>query len=286
MNRFCRLVFSLFFILLVGVVLLPQVTAATLKNATVTVSATVGNLSLSLSGIVSPYASIGLSSNGAFLRGSVADQNGNFSITDVTIQQGFSSFCLTVVDIKRLGESVTCFSIAPATANIVMTNIFLPPTLGLYRTEINAGSDALAFGYTMPYAKVRIRLSNGKVYTITANSKGRYQITIPKLSAGTYILIATAVYNGQQSQTPTKGVQLKALSLYEQVRKQSKKSLTQVASVPLGLLWLLIPLLIIILLLAIKLWPEWFGWFFFLWRRKNKKDKENKAEIMSKFVRE
>ncbi|MBI2075036.1 MAG: hypothetical protein HYT83_04340, partial [Candidatus Levybacteria bacterium] len=123
------------------------------------VTASVGELYLSISGFISPYASVVLTmQDGTFLRASVADEKGNFYISQVLIKRGFSGFCLTAIDFKRLGESTTCIKFPPASANIIMNNIFLPPTLGLSRTEIAEGSTAIAFGYTMPNSIVTLKL--------------------------------------------------------------------------------------------------------------------------------
>src|ERR1035437_3160478 len=98
-----------------------------------TVQASVGEFYLNLSGFVSPFASIVLSSDGVLMRTTIADEKGNFSIPQVLIKMGFSHFCLDAIDFKRIGESYTCFTIPPATDSVTMNNIFLPPTLGLSR---------------------------------------------------------------------------------------------------------------------------------------------------------
>ena len=80
-----------------------------------------------------------------------------------------------------------------------MTDIFLPPTLGLSRTEIGENSEALAFGYTMPGAKVTLHLSNGQTLTTYADETGYYEFKIRGLKAGKYELYATAEYNNKES---------------------------------------------------------------------------------------
>lgn len=229
------------------------------------VKATVGEFYLEVSGWISPFASVVMTSNGVFLRATVADESGNFYFTSILIKKGFSSFCLTAIDYKRLGESTTCFSFPPAQGSIVMKDIFLPPTLGLSRSEVTVGSSVKAFGYTMPFALVTLDI-NGVKLTTTADKNGYYEFDLTNIKAGTYKLFANAQYKGKTSLSPTKHVQLKALSLWEQflvfIRDLWKKIVRLFTSVGLGPLWLGLPILILIIILILKLWPERFTFIY------------------------
>ncbi len=225
------------------------------------VSATVGELALSVSGFISPYASIVMTSgDGVFLRAAVADEKGNFSISQMLIKKGFSKFCLNAVDFKRIGESTTCFSFPPAKQSITMNNLFLPPTLGLSKTEVAEGSTVLAFGYTMPGATVVLHLSNGKTITATADATGYYSYNLKDLKAGSYDLFTKAYYKEKESLAPTKNLKLKSLSFWEQIvaflRDLWKKFLSLITAIALGPLWLAIPILILIIILLRKLYPS------------------------------
>lgn len=242
--------------------------SSSLKSSSRTnVSASVGEFTLSVSGEISPNASIVMTdSEGTFLRAGVADKRGNFSISQVLIKKGFSGFCLTAIDFKRLGESTTCFSFAPAQGSINMPDLFLPPTMGLLKNEITAGSDAFAYGYTMPFAAVTMYLNDGTRFTVSADATGYYKFTIKNLKAGSYQLFANAKYQGKQSLDPTKRLRLRALSLWEQILAFIKDLLRRIyqlfTSTGLGPLWLLIPLLILIIILILKLWPERFTFIY------------------------
>lgn len=232
----------------------------------VQVSARVGDFYLNLFGWISPFASVILTSDGILLRGTVADQFGNFSIPEVLIKRGFSHFCLEAIDFKRLGESLTCFNIPPAKGSVTMRDIFLPPTIGLSRSEIAEGASAFAFGYTMPGATVTLHLSNGKTLTTTADSSGFYQFEIKGLKAGKYNLFATAEYHKKQSLAPTKRLSLTALSWWEQLIAFLKELLNKfikfILGLPLGALWLGLPPLLSIIFLILKIWPEKFTFIY------------------------
>lgn len=233
------------------------------SSSAVQVQASVGQFYLSLWGYASPFASISLTFDGVFMRATVADEKGNFIISQVLIKAGFTNFCLDAIDFKRLGESYTCFSIPPATNSVTMKDIFLPPTLGLSRTTINVGGKATAFGYTMPGAKVALHL-NQKLLTAYANSDGYYEFTLQNLAVGTYTLYSTANYQQKESLVPTKKLQLKALSTEKQISQQVTKTVGNWWDQLLRFLrnwlwnplWLVIPIIILIIILIRKLWGK------------------------------
>ncbi len=245
------------------------------------VSAKVGQYYLNLSGWISPYASVVLTSDGIFLRSTVADSNGNFYITGVLIKAGFSNFCLEAIDFKRLGESYTCFNVPPATEDVNFKDIFLPPTLGLSRSEMGDNEEAIAFGYTMPGAKVKLYLSNGQIIETTANNEGYYEFKLKNLKSGKYELYAKAEYQNKESLKPTKTLKLTSLSWWEMflafIRDIWKEIVKFVTSIGLGPLWIALPIIILIIILILKLWPEKFTFIYdskllaFLPRRKKKK---------------
>jgi len=225
---------------------------------TVDVEATIGDLYFNFAGYISPNASLVLIIDGVTARATVADANGNFSISGVLIKKGFSHFCVDAVDFKRLGESYTCFDIPPAEESVTMSNVFLPPTLGLARTEIVEGSPAKAYGYSMPGALVTLYI-NGKQLTTYADATGYYEFSVNDLKAGKYSVYARAELNQKHSLEPTKKLQLNALSWWDQfiayLKSLWNKLLRFLTNLALGPLWLLIPIIILIIILLVKLWP-------------------------------
>jgi hypothetical protein len=147
-----------------------------------------------------------------------------------------------------------------------MKEIFLPPTLGLSKNVIAEGGETLAFGYTMPGAEVTLYLSNGQKLTTFADQTGYYLFHIKNLKAGTYNLYARSVYNHKESLAPTKTVQLKALSLWEQIIAFIQSVLKNIqkffSSWSLGPLWIGLPILILIIILILKIWPEKFTYLY------------------------
>lgn len=240
-------------------IIVPRTDAFTppVGHLNVQVSAAIGQYYVSFSGFIAPFASVVLTTDNQIMRSVAADSGGYFSISQVLVKQGFDHFCFTAVDVKRLGESEACFKIPPVTGQYEKKNIFLPPTIGLFRTEINAGSNAIMWGYSMPGAVVSVHSSDGKIFTTTADKTGYYQVTTTIEKAGSYDLYATATLNKQDSEKPTNKVTLLALtfaqSTTQAVSNWLKNLLTFLFNLPLGPLWLAVPILILIFILWRKL---------------------------------
>lgn len=225
-------------------------------SQTVKVSATVGAYYLNLFGYIAPFASISLTSDTVVLATTTADAKGYFTFKQLLVKKGFSHFCFTAVDVKRLGESDSCFTIPAVTKDSQINNIFLPPTIGLFRTTINVGSNAIVWGYSMPGAKVQIHLSDGSVFTITADASGYYEIHPVITKVGRYELFADASYQNTKSQEPINRAILTAIGLTQQVGNTIsnwlRNLLTFLFNLPF-LLFLLIPLIALIIYLWRKL---------------------------------
>jgi hypothetical protein len=257
------------FALVLFIYLFPQsnsLAATTASKGSVSVSASIGEYYLDLSGWQSPYASIILTSDGVFLRATVADSNGVFYLSSILINAGFSHFCLEAIDFKQIGSSYTCFTVEPATDSITKKDIFLPPTMALSAYQIPAGKDVFVFGYTMPLAKVFLFVSDGRIVTVQADRTGYYRFKLAQLKAGKYTLYTKAQYKGKNSLTPDKKLSLWVLSWWEQLLNFIKNLLERLwlllTSIALGPLWLAIPVLILIIILILKLWPEKFTFIY------------------------
>lgn len=223
---------------------------------TVSIGAHIGEYTINLSGLIAPYASVVMTIDTTVVRSTVADANGHFFLSQIVVKGGFDHYCLTAVDVRRLGQSKACFKMDPITGNYTRSDIFLPPTLGLYKKQINAGQTAQAWGYSMPGAKVTLHLSDGRVLTATADETGYFEFKPRFDNAGDYELFADASYNGQKSEPQLNKLTLQALSLSGQVStglQNVGKNIWQLLSGPIGFLLLAIPIIILIIILLRKL---------------------------------
>ena len=176
------------------------------------VRAQVGKYSLSLHGFASPNASITIKSNNILVSTGNADSKGTFSFTGLPINDSAAAFCFESTDSRRLGTSEGCMTIEPTSDDIVLSDIYLPPTVGLERTTITEGSSGLTYGYSMPDASVIIQVEDGGTHQVQSDNSGRYSYTIANLAVGSYKLASKGEYNGIHSLDPRSGTVLTVLT--------------------------------------------------------------------------
>lgn len=224
------------------------------------VSATVGEYYLTITGYTSPFASVSLYIDNIFIRSSVADEKGNFSLSQVLIKPGLTKFCLKTADAKQLGESESCITVPPTNGSLEKNDIFLPPTLALSKNQIPEGSNTIAYGYTKPGADVILVISNGVKLTTKADSTGYFEFILKDYKAGKYTLYATAKYNNIDALAPSNTAALNVLSKTGQTIVKIGNFWDWLwklfTSWGFGPLWLAIPIIILIIILILKLLPR------------------------------
>lgn len=240
-------------------------TSVASQSGIVNVKVTINGFSLSLSGYLAPYASITLTSGGSSFASVVADAQGNFSFTNIKVAKGFSSFCLDGIDYKRLGESESCFTIPPVTTPFSKTQIFLPPTIGVFRENVNIGDKALVFGYGMPHAQIRIILDKQVICQKTADDGGYYECNFAITKEGNHEVYAEASRNGKDSEPQLKRVLIKGIALIKQPTTAPLPGFNPNQLVVPGILIALLLLILLIIFLIIWLRkhpPAWMPRFY------------------------
>lgn len=192
------------------------------------ITAKVSGTDLTVSGYIAPYASLALSVNGNIYRGGVADANGYFFLENIIIPQAAVWYCIDAVDVKRLGESYSCFALEPNHQKIIVKDLFLPPTIGVNHKEVHEGSDLLIYGYSRPQAQITLQGKDNEKISVDTNSSGYYEYTITNIKPGSYELFAAATYNAKVSAPPEKGVIFIALSHFQAFIKYMKSLLESV----------------------------------------------------------
>ncbi len=225
-------------------------------SAGINVGGRVGDLVVNISGLASPDSSVVLTDkNGDFMRSTVSDHQGFFTLSDVSIKKGFSGFCLESIDFKRIGDSEGCLNFSPIVKPRTFNDIYLPPTIGLFQKQISAGNQALIFGYSMPGADVQVKIRQGQIVNTTADSNGYYEYRYNNVPAGTYDLSSTGTYKNKKSLPPKKTAKLEALSVTQEITSktaQTGKSVgTALTSTILGFLLLILLLIVIIVILIL-----------------------------------
>lgn len=243
----------------------PSVTPTPTPSAPGTVGGQVGQYYLSVSGYSAPYASIILTVGNYNLRSTVSDEKGDFSISQVLINQGLSEFCLKATDSRNLGDSTACIIIKPVSSDVTVNNIFLPPTLGVWKKEITYYNSNLAYGYTLPGATVNLHIVGYNNMTTKADANGYYRFVL-KLPGGTYELFATATYKNINSKSPSQSVTVKVLAggnlFIAWLKDLINKIATFITTSTVGQLLLILPIIILIIIFLLKLWGSKFKSFF------------------------
>lgn len=253
---------AIFVTLLLSTALLlqkPAFAASTVatQSGTITTSATIKGTTFTVSGFTSPFASVVITTSGQFLVSTTADTQGNFS-APVTVPLNTTALCLDALDFKRLGQSQAC--IDTKTTNPI--GLFLPPTIGLLSTTVDAGQNATIYGYSLPRSTVLIN-SDGQTYTIATDDTGYYTYTITSVPAGTFVFSALGEVLGAQSLPPTGGVELKVLSPIEKASATAQDIGKTIASIAGSYL---IPILLSILFVIIFILV-----YLYIRRKKEKK---------------
>lgn len=226
----------------------------------VSLKASIGRYYFSASGIASPYASVVMISQNIFLSSAVADSKGRFVLPRTLVNDGFDEFCLEVADIRRIGDSYTCFKTDPPKSDFSKDEIFLAPTVGLSGRKITPNSSIFASGYTMPNSDVSVNLGNDFWIATEADTNGYYKAEIKKIPKGTYELYAAATYQNKGSIKPTRTFKV--------------ESIGWLSSIPAWIL--LLALILILILIFIPLIILWM-------RRRKKRSRGGKSIHLPKF---
>lgn len=265
MQRTLYLVICLFVYSFICLFTLPKTQAlaqSASQSGQVNIQVTLNGFLLSISGYLAPYASITLTSTGTVFASTTADAQGNFFLPSVKVAKGFTTFCLDGIDYKRLGESEACFTIPPITGPYSKSQIFLPPTLGVFRTDVNVGNNALVFGYGMPGALISIKLDSKTICEKTADEGGYYECNFAIQKEGSHEVYADSTLHSKASEPQLKRILIKGIGLVKLVTPTPAigRSITDILFGLPGLLIALFFLLLLIILLIIwlkKLHPVW-----------------------------
>lgn len=164
------------------------------------VRARVGEFTLVVSGVASPKARITLfESSDLVMATQSATTTGDFGFSDIPSNGGLTGLCLLSADQKKLGTSLGCLKFESLAQDLSFQSVFLPPTIGLQKAQIEPDSDAIIYGYSMPGAKINIKTNKGKSFDTASDATGYYEYKWQKVPAGTYLLSATGAYKGKNS---------------------------------------------------------------------------------------
>jgi hypothetical protein len=158
----------------------------------VTVTIGVGDTVLEVSGLTSPGAFVTISRDGSVIGTPVAASDGTFSQTFTAQQPGIHQ--LSVYAHTTGGENTDTVTINVNIAEHAITavSVFLPPTLILEDSSLDAGQSLELSGETAPLGTVTIYIDNTNSMTARADAGGFWSVSVAAslLSGGQHEVFA------------------------------------------------------------------------------------------------
>lgn len=192
---------SLFLTLLI-VVFPPRASAQT----SLTVSMTVSDTTLLISGKTSPEALVTFVENSATIGSTTAFADGFFSKRFTAQTPGIHSFGIYTKDKAGVASATVNFSLSlTVKAETALSNLILPPTILLDKSTVTKGEAVKISGMTAPSSTVAIFVFETRIASVTSsatNGTWSYSLDTNSLSLGDQRIYAkTTTTEGYQSQT-------------------------------------------------------------------------------------
>lgn len=171
-----------------------------------TVSMTVGDTSLLISGKTSPEALVTFKEGEATIGTTTAFADGFFSKRFTAQTPGIHTFGIYAKDKSGLASSTITSSLAlTAAAETALSNLMLPPTISLDKNTATQGETVKISGMTVPSSTVAIFIFETRIANVTSsatNGAWSYSLDTSSISLGDQSIYAkTTTAEGYQSQT-------------------------------------------------------------------------------------
>jgi len=160
-------------------------------SSDVTVTATVPDSTATFSGFAAANSTVTIKDNGVTAATTVANASGIFNRTIVS-SPGLHDFALFLTDTSGRTTPETLFENVnlPFHVDTAISNIHLPPTIELSRTNITNGESTLVFGQGAPGSTLHLMLNGNEIYSTVIGGGSDWQFT---LSSG-YIIGTNSLY--------------------------------------------------------------------------------------------
>ncbi|OGY45594.1 MAG: hypothetical protein A2744_04155 [Candidatus Buchananbacteria bacterium RIFCSPHIGHO2_01_FULL_44_11] len=150
----------------------------------------------------------------------VTTDSGNFSVTYRGIFQSEYSYGLVIEDKEGRKTQAQFYTIDTVSNSLTQKDIFLPPTVGLYRTAVTKGDFIKIIGYASPGNTVLVQLEKDISYKVNVDDAGKYQVLIntARLSFGKHSFRAKQQDAGTKKESewsPTKLFSVVAVTVPE-----------------------------------------------------------------------
>lgn len=199
----------------------PHISAAEYNSSTsISVSGSIGQNEVTITGYTSPQSRVELSSPRVFAV-TYSDNSGYFIFDKTLLPRNPSDLCLTSFDNNHRQSTPTCVPAPPITNyHTNIGPILLPPTISLENNTVNPNSTIITSGQSIPSSQISIHfykindsaksffsfLSPPSVYayslpslSVTSDSLGNFSLNIPTAYASDYRLYASTKFQDNYS---------------------------------------------------------------------------------------
>ncbi len=183
------------------------------QSRPVTVSASIGQLQVTIYGYTAPLSRVELVSPRVFAV-TYSNQAGYYKFDRALLPNQTSDLCLTSIDDSNLRTIPTC--IPPPVHNLTNIGpILLAPTIALDSNQLKPHSTTTASGQTIPNSELQIYLFQDSSsaplfprqisalslpkFSIRSNSQGHYNFTLPTNYSSLYRLYSSSLLGDQTS---------------------------------------------------------------------------------------
>jgi hypothetical protein len=162
------------------------------QNVTVTIG--VGDTVLEVSGLTSPGAFVTISRDGSVIGTPIAASDGTFSQTFSAQEPGIHQISVYAHTTGGENTDTVTINVNIAEHAITAVSVFLPPTLILEDSSLDAGQSLELSGETAPFGTVTIYIDNANYVTATADAGGLWNASVAasSLSGGQHEVFARA----------------------------------------------------------------------------------------------
>ncbi|HEX5455992.1 MAG TPA: YkvA family protein [Candidatus Saccharimonadales bacterium] len=178
--------------------------------ASISVTLTVPDTSLTINGRTSPHAFVTVKDNGGTAGTGVAGSSGNFNILLGSRAAGTHSIEISAVDNEGSVTDTVSYTINLSVQTNTTLNLFLPPTVSTRASNTGGVKAFLLYGYTIPNAQVTLVIDSSDVHITTSNHAGRWQLNLTALgiSSGAHHVVAQAEDSSSNSSYITQSKQI------------------------------------------------------------------------------
>ncbi|MCC2630315.1 MAG: hypothetical protein K0S38_124 [Candidatus Paceibacter sp.] len=159
---------------------------------------------LMLKGFAYPSGTVSLLNDGTVIATTIADSNAQFQLSATNTQPGFYNFSILAEDTSKIKSPMWTAPLRIGyTDTILISNIFLAPTINANLTHVKQGNTISFYGQTVPFSNLFLSFNTQpqtvRTIKVAQNGHWSYTLNTKDLALGEYQITATAQVNKETS---------------------------------------------------------------------------------------